>query len=372
MKIAILGLGKIGGGVYELVKARRDMQVKRALDVRAWAEDMTTDIDDIASDGDIDAVVEAMGGVEPAREYALKCIRSGKHFITANKHMMSECALELQKEAELAGVSVLFGAACGGGIAYLSNLKDAAGADDILSVGGILNGTTNYILDCIQSEDMDYLGALSRAQDLGYAERDPQSDVDGLDAQRKLALACAVAFGRLPRAKDIPTFGISSITRRDIEYFQDKNLQVRLIARAEPSGEGVSACVQPQLFGPGAPELAIRKNVNYAWYSGARGGLFAFSGQGAGRYPTAANIIRDILHIGESTLPAGARAAEVLAGDACAYYARAPITMAAGLRGLMNVCREEGEWLIGETMPLANKDMHALMAGARGAFFAAM
>ena len=375
MKIAILGMGTIGSGVYELCRDRKDITVVRTLDLRAWMDDMTTNIDDIVNDPQIQTVVETMGGLHPAREYAIRCIESGKSYVTANKHLVSEFGLELKAAAEKAGVSFFFSAACGGGIPYLKNLASAREIDGIKALGGILNGTTNFILDSMQSEGMDYAEALRMAQQLGYAERDPSSDVDGLDTQRKLALACGTAYGRLPKASDIPTFGIRNILKSDIDRFHGMGRKVRLTAMAHADADGVSACVQPVLYLDGSPECGIRKNVNYAWYEGGKTGLFAFSGQGAGKFPTGANIIRDLMAIsaGEKGLfPQDTAPCGVHLSASHAYYARVPKQAAEGLKALFAKTDADGDFCVAETIPLADMDAHKVFSAIPGAFFAAL
>ena len=191
MKIGLLGMGT---GVYEIAQSLPDVDVKWVLEKRFQAAYITDDINVILSDPEIELVVETMGGLHPAYEFASSVLESGKHFVTANKLLVSAYGVELTKLAKEKGVAFLYGAACGGGIAYLANLTIARGIDRITALGGILNGTTNYILDSMQSKGGDYAAALSEAQQLGYAERDPSSDVDGLDTQRKLILASAVGF----------------------------------------------------------------------------------------------------------------------------------------------------------------------------------
>ena len=294
MNIAILGLGTIGSGVFELLKARSDIHVKRILDVRAWLDNMTTNLADIVDDSEIDAVVETMGGLHPAYEYALSCINAGKSYITANKFLVSEYAHELSAAARIHGTAFLFSAACGGGIPYLSNLAEARKAQAICELGGILNGTTNYILDKMTTSQTSYDRALSQAQELGYAERDPSSDVDGLDTQRKLALACGVAGGCLIKPNEIPTFGIRNITTEDIQYAAAHDAKIRLTAYAGFGHGAPVAFVIPRMCKNGTLESSISLNLNLAWYTGEHTGTFAFTGQGAGKFPTAANIIRDI------------------------------------------------------------------------------
>ena len=375
MNIAILGMGKIGSGVYEGAKARNDMNVVRTLDLKAWMDDMTTDIDDIANDPSIEAVVETMGGLHPAYEYAQKCISAGKSYVTANKYLVSVYGLELQEAAQKNGVGFRFSAACGGGIPYLQNLWDAGKSDRVLRVGGIMNGTTNYILDRMQSEGMSYESALSEAQALGYAERDPSSDVDGLDTQRKIALASAVAFGELLKCDTIPTFGIRSIQKEDIAYFQKKKLSVRLVAEAQKHENGVSASVQPVLVSADSPENGIRRNINYLWYEGEKSGVFAFSGQGAGKYPTAANVIRDLLLLttGEkSMMPENVKLAEASCLSERSYYVRAPLKEKDTLASLIRGMETDGKWMYAITIPVNEGEIHRLVCKMDGAFLAAL
>jgi len=325
MNIAILGLGTIGSGVYELVKGNPDINVKKILDIKAWMDIMTTSIDDIVNDKEIDIVVETMGGLHPAREFALKCIEAGKSYITANKFLVSEYAVELSEAAKKANVSFMFSAACGGGIPYLYNLSKMRSIDNIVEAGGILNGTTNFILDKIFSEGEDYASALATAQQLGYAEKDPSSDVDGLDTQRKLTLACAVAYGKLPKPADIPTFGIRNISKDDIKYANELGCVVRLMATSSNTETAVEASVMPVICSAGSLESGIKLNVNYAWYKGERIGHFAYTGQGAGKFPTAGNILRDIYAIigGENKLlPESFGATKVTAFSENRYYVR--------------------------------------------------
>ncbi len=369
MNIAILGMGKIGSGVYELISNRNDMRVKRVLDIRAWADYMTTDINDILINDSISTVVETMGGLHPAYEYAVKCISAGKNFVSANKHMLSVYGLELQRLANEKNASLMFSAACGGGIPYLTNIMNFRKADGVKSVGGILNGTTNYMLDLMQRSDLDYDSALSEAQALGYAEKDPSGDVDGFDAQRKLTLACLTAFGKSPRASDIPTRGIRGISKTDIEYFKKRGVTARLIAEAELTETGVSAVVETRLFGNDSMESHIRENLNYAWYCGAMSGKFAFTGQGAGKYPTACNVVADLLAIqnGEKgMLPNNAEFSERARGSARTYYVRVRKSECTALQKLLTKELESGYYIIGETIPMTADEINAIMKDADG------
>ncbi len=375
MKIAILGMGTIGSGVYELAKNVSGISVKRTLDIRKWMDDMTLDIMDIVNDPEIEAVVETMGGIDPTFDYAMKCLNAGKHYVTANKHLVSEYIMELKEAAEKNGVCLMFSAACGGGIPILKNLYDAQNVDEIKAVGGILNGTTNYILDRMQTEGMDYQQALSEAQALGYAERDPASDVDGLDAQRKIILACAVAYAMAPVSKDIPTAGIRTISIDDIQYFKENGLCARLIASGYKTDGGVSASVEVHLFREDQAECAIHKNVNYAWYEGAASGRFSFAGQGAGKYPTAANVIQDLIRIQKGDgkmLPDSTKVIEARADREKAFYVRIPKGDYPVIEKIAVIKKELENDFIAQTIPVSTGDMHKMLKDIGGVFFAAI
>jgi len=375
MNIAILGLGTIGGGVYELSKSVQGITVTRILDREAWMELMTTDFSEIVNDPAIETVVEAMGGLHPAREFALESLNHGKNYVTANKYLVSEFGLELQAAARANGVAFFFSAACGGGIPFLKNLQETSMIDEIKAVGGIMNGTTNFILDRMQAEGMDYAEALKIAQDLGYAEKDPTSDVDGLDTQRKIVLASAMAFGKMPKAGDIPTAGIRNVLKVDIDRLEKEGKRVRLIAMAANAENGVSASVQPMVFSANASESAIAKNINYTWYEGKMSGHFAFTGQGAGKYPTAANMIRDIQTImsgRKQMLPENTAVASVVSDTEYAYYVRVPAEKAEAIKSIASKLSIEGEWCFAETVPVATAEMHKIMSCVQGSFFAAL
>lgn len=374
MNIALLGMGTVGGGVVEIAAGLEGINCRRVLVRHPQADYMTADIEKIVNDPQIDLVVETMGGLHPAYEYARRAMECGKHFVTANKLLVSVYGAELTALAKEKGVSFLYGAACGGGIAYLANLKLARQTDRLSALGGILNGTTNFILDSMQSENLDYAAALKIAQELGYAERDPSSDVDGLDTQRKLILACAVGFDAYVQGEEIPAFGISAVSGADIAWARAHGMALRLCACAELGENGaLSAYVEPTLVSLSAPEAAVRKNVNYAWYRGASCGLMSYTGQGAGRLPTAANVIRDVQSI--------ASGATYMTGEACApasidnssaahaYYLRLKKGEQPPAEWIARA-EEAGEWSLYETHPVSVQAMHAFMKNRKDAFMA--
>lgn len=372
MKIAILGLGTIGSGVEALCEAN-GIEVKRILEIRTQNEKTTTRIEDICSDGEIGIVAETMGGLHPAYEFASAVITAGKHFVTANKLLVSAYGRELTALAKEKGVAFLYSAACGGGIPYLTNLQLASDIDKIEALGGILNGTTNFILDAMSSGDADYADTLRRAQELGYAERDPSSDVDGLDTMRKLILSCAVAYDTFFRPEDIPAAGISRICPADIAYAKRSGCVLRLCAFAEAGQGAPSAYVEPVLLGADAPESAILKNVNYAWYKGAASGLMSYAGQGAGRLPTATNVLRDILRADTGakymTRPTLHDAVPDNAAAVHAYYVRVPRGTAFPDKWIASE-EVQGDARLITTVPVSVCDMHNTMKTLGCGFFA--
>ena len=328
MKAAVLGFGTVGAGIYEMLKTAEGLEpgpvfVRRGKADEPWKTD---DFEAILADPSVGAVVEAMGGTDPAFDCAKRTLESGRHFVTANKMLVAEHGIELQKIADRTGAAFLFSAACGGGVPLLHNLALVRKGDKIGSVRGILNGTTNYMLDRMQSCGMNYEEALKQAQVLGYAEADPTADVSGLDALRKIRLAAAVAFGILP--EDGLCEGIENITAEDIRFYQSKGFAVRLIAKTVRTDSGVSAYAEPVLFPQNAAEAAVSLNNNLAAYEGRFCGRISFSGQGAGRYPTASAVIRDlesILSGARRMLPEGTvRAAADNGSEKHRYYLRLP------------------------------------------------
>ena len=296
MKVAVLGYGTVGYGVYEMLKQAKGLEPGPVL-VRPGKADepfKVTSVEDIAADPTVDAVAEVMGGVEPAFSYACAVLRAGKHFVTSNKALVAAKGPELARLAEQNGVGFLFSAACGGGVPFLHNMALAAESDEIEYVGGILNGTTNYMLDAMQRREMTYEAALAEAQKLGYAEADPTADVTGLDALRKIMLACAVAFNVLP-VGGLNNEGIDSFTAADVKFLQEKGLTCRLVVSGQRAGgKTVSAFVEPVLFERGAPECSVSDNYNMARYNGKCAGPIVLMGQGAGRWPTASAVLRDL------------------------------------------------------------------------------
>lgn len=335
----------------------------------------TYDIQDILSDPAVDTVVEVMGGLHPAYEYVAAALRAGKNVVSSNKYLMCRYYDELNALAREHGAALRCTAAVGGGIPWLTNLEKAARANHISRVWGILNGTTNYIMDAMHGSDVDFADVLAQAQALGYAEADPSADIDGLDIQRKLILSANVAFGVSLREADVPVSGIRNVRKADIARFQAHDCTCKLIATAEQRGGSISAYVEPTLLGSDALEAAVPANFNLISMEGERMGVQSFFGQGAGRYPTAYNVVQDLVDITrgvhafytDSFVPA----VPDNAGVQHRYYVRTR----AALPELAALA--EGDWdgaVITQPIPVSR--MHALMAQALGqdgeSFFAAL
>ena len=329
MKVALYGLGTVGQGVYEMLGKARGLEQGPVL-VRPGKDDApfkVTSAEAITGDPTVEAVVEVLGGIEPARSWVEQALKARKHVVTANKALVAAHGPELAKLAREQGVAFLFSAACGGGVPFLHNLALSAQSDEILSVGGILNGTTNYMLDAMQSRGADYDAVLKDAQALGYAEADPTADVSGLDALRKIMLACAVAFEKLP-CEGLYNEGIESLTAADVKHFQSMGYTCRLVAKGGPVADTVFAFVEPTLVPASAAECAVKDNYNLARFEAECVGDIVLIGQGAGRFPTASAVLRDLSDVvsGQRVMmPEGCvRVTADCSGCGHPYYVRLP------------------------------------------------
>ncbi len=327
MKVAVLGYGVVGYGVHEMLKTADGLEAGPVLvrPGKADADFKRCSIEDIVNDESVDIVVEVMGGIEPACSYIKKALFAGKHVVSSNKALVAAHGIELAAIAREKGAAFLFSAACGGAVPFLHNLSLAVASDKVKRLGGILNGTTNYMLDSMQRKGLDYADALSQAQSLGYAEADPTADVSGLDALRKIMLACAVSYGVLP-TKGLCCEGIDSLTAEDVNAFSADGLCCRLLAKGGLGLNGVYAYVEPVLFKQGAAELSVLDNFNMAYYEADNSGRIVLMGQGAGRWPTASAVLRDIsciAHGERQMLPSGCYEAKAEnAGSYNRYYVR--------------------------------------------------
>ncbi len=296
MKIGLLGFGIVGRGVYDLTADRTDIQVAKVVcleEVSLPDAEVTKDFQSVLTDETIDTVVEAMGGLHPAYEFVKAAIEAGKNIVTSNKALVATFYDELIPLAKEKGVSFRCTAAVGGGIGWLSELERARRSQTIESVGGIMNGTTNYILDSMTRLGLGYDEALKQAQDLGYAEANPTTDVEGIDTWHKLILSSNIAFGVSLEPASVPAVGISQITAGDVENFTRKGYVCKLVSTGKMEDGKITAYVQPTLFAKGALEAAVPANYNLITLTGSASGRMSFYGQGAGRYPTAYNVVQD-------------------------------------------------------------------------------
>ena len=379
MKVAVLGFGTVGVGVYEMLSKARGLEPGPVL-VRPGKEDApfkVSSIEAIVNDPEVGAVAEVMGGIEPAYTYACAALSAGKHFVTSNKALVAAKGVALNRLAREKGVAFLFSAACGGGVPFLHNLALARESDSILSLGGILNGTTNYMLDAMQRLGLDYADVLADAQRLGYAEADPTADVSGLDALRKIMLASAVAYDVLP-TEGLLNEGIESITAADVQHFQPRGYTCRLVVSGGRTDSGVYAYVEPVLLRAGAAECSVLQNYNMARYEGRNSGRIVLMGQGAGRYPTASAVLRDLSGIlrGErymfSESCAEGRADN--SGSVHCYYVRLPAELAGEIEA--ESAELDGAVARLVTKPMSVSVMHEtakrLRAQGASVFFAAI
>lgn len=308
MKIGLLGHGVVGSGVRKIIDEKLTDETKNLEITRILVKDtseitdvrMTTDVNDILLDPSIDVVVECMGGIEPARKYALEALEHGKHFVTSNKKMFASSILELQECAERNHVSLHYEATCGGGIPWIANIDRCKRVDAIDSFKGIFNGTTNYILSRMYHENHDFASMLKEAQDLGYAEKDPTDDIDGYDIRYKTMISILKAFGKRVNLEDIPMFGIRYIDASDLKYCKENGYVVKMIGRAERNGDVVSSSVMPMFVKKDDVFASIPLNFNAIASNSKTLGKAVYIGQGAGSLPTAHAVVQDIIDIEKS------------------------------------------------------------------------
>lgn len=329
MRIGLLGFGTVGKGVYELVGAREDMEIAAVLCRRELTlpdANVTHDFEIILRDETIDTVVEAIGGLHPAYEYVRQALLAGKNVATANKAMMAVYYDELVPLAQARGAKLRCTASVGGGIGWLSELSRVRRVERVESIGGIMNGTCNYILDAMTRLEIGYDEALSKAQALGYAEADPSTDVDGIDTWHKLIISANIAFGVSLDKQGIPAAGIRWIQREDIENFRAHGLVCKLCAYAGRTENEFSAYVQPTLFPLGQPEAAVPENYNLITLVGSVSGRQSFLGQGAGRYPTAYNVVQDCVDfsLGKGFYSPWGQGVPIHNGETRRFYIRGP------------------------------------------------
>lgn len=300
MKAAILGFGVVGSGAYEVLE-NHGYTVGRVLDIRPHDElgdKLTSNYDDILNDKEITVVAEAIGGLEPAHTFVVKALNAGKHVVSSNKHLICTYYEELHNLAIKNGVTLRFTSSAGGGIPWLYNLKRSVRCDDIYKIMGIMNGTTNFILDAMISDGRDFDEVLKEAQRLGYAEANPSADIDGLDTARKTAISSSIAFNTIIKEENVDIFSLRHIKKSDIDYIKEKlNMTVRYLGFGVKGEDGASAFVEPTLLPSDALESNVSKNNNMISLFGKDVGRLSFFGQGAGKYPTGNALAQDVIDI---------------------------------------------------------------------------
>lgn len=312
IKVAILGHGVVGSGVAEVLsknaksiakKAGDDISVEKILDLREFpdsplADKFTKDIDEILDDKSIQIVVETMGGLRPAYDFVKSALEKGKSVVTSNKELVSVKGDELLEIAAKNNVNFLFEASVGGGIPILRPLDQCLAANEVHVINGILNGTTNFILDNMLNRGMGFEAALSEAQELGYAEKDPSADVDGVDTCRKISILGSLAFGYHINPDDISTEGIRNVSLDDVSYAEAFGGTIKLIGYIKKlDDDTVTAFVAPMVVQNGNMLADINGVFNGIMIKGDAIGDVLFYGRGAGKLPTASAVVADIIDI---------------------------------------------------------------------------
>ena len=308
--MSVMGHGVVGSGVVEVLlnheeniakKAKNTIHVKYILDLRdfpalSYSDRFIKSFDPILQDDSVRVVVEVMGGIHPAYDYVKACLEKGKSVVTSNKELVAQCGAELLKIANENNVNFLFEASVGGGIPVLRPIAQCLAANDLYEVYGILNGTTNFILTKMIKEKMDFNSALKLAQQLGYAEKDPTADVEGIDACRKICILASISFGKHVYPNQVSTEGISQITLQDVAFAQRAGYVIKLIGHAMLLEEGkVTVAVYPALV-PVENQLANVDDVfNAIMVRGDAIGDVMFYGRGAGKLPTASAVVADVI-----------------------------------------------------------------------------
>lgn len=311
INVAVLGYGVVGSGVAEVIKRNSDsikqrsgteIRVKWILDIRDFpnspdADVLTKNADDVFNDSDVSIVVETIGGSTIAAEFTKRALMSGKSVVTSNKELVASQGPELLKLAEENGVSYLFEASVGGGIPIIRPLNQCLAANEIHGITGILNGTTNYILTQMRKEGKSFEDALKEAQQNGYAEQNPTSDIEGHDTCRKLAILSSIAFNEFIDYKNIYTEGITKITIADMKYAEAINGVIKLIAISRKLDNKIFARVSPAIVSKEHPLANVEDVFNAIVVKGDAIGDAMFYGRGAGKLPTASAVVADVIDI---------------------------------------------------------------------------
>jgi homoserine dehydrogenase len=359
IKIGLLGLGNVGAGVANILRENInkirdyigvDIQIKKVLvrdinkarDIVLDEQMLTTNPQEILDDPEVDIVVELIGGIEPAYSYMRQAMERGKHVVTANKAVIATYCEELFELADQNGVEIRFEGSVGGGIPLIDTITNKLAGNQIDEVVGIINGTTNYILSRMSRDSLGFDTALKKAQEKGYAEADPSSDIEGQDATYKLAILAAISFGLHIDPNDIPCEGITKISEHEIRYAEELGYAVKLLATARKQDEKLEIHVHPTLIPNHHPLAAVHDEFNALFIKGNAVGELMLYGKGAGSLPTGSAVVGDILDIikmmtqsaktGSSFVTNG-RDLKVVGEDSGSYYIRLKVLDEPGVLG---------------------------------------
>ena len=316
VNVGIIGLGTVGGGVYRLItthaeRYRKNLGIdlriarvcnrseKRAHELGIDPEQFTSDWHDVVSDPSIDIVVEVIGGEHPATEIFEQSFAAGKHVVTANKALLGRHMEKLSAAARAADVQLRCEASCGGGIPIVNTLEHDLSGNEVITVAGIVNGTTNYILSRMAEEGLGYEEVLADAQRLGYAEADPTADVDGLDAASKIAILSSIGFATRITTDDVHAQGIRAISAQDIEVARKLGYAIKMLAIGHRTDSGIDVRVHPAMIPASHPLAGVSGAMNAVYVVGDAVGETMFYGAGAGAFPTASAVVGDVLALAE-------------------------------------------------------------------------
>lgn len=319
VSVGLLGLGTVGSGVVQIIDEHQDklkhqigceVKVEKILvsdinkkrNVKLNGSRLTTDPYEIINDPNIDVIIEVMGGVDETKQYVLQALKNKKHVVTANKDLIALHGRELLQTAAENKCDLFFEASVGGGIPLIRSLVEGLASDQITKLMGIVNGTTNYILTKMAQEGREYEEVLKEAQELGFAEADPTSDVEGLDAARKLTILGTLAFSMPIELEDITVSGISNVTKEDLEFCQQLGYTMKLIALADRKEDKVEVSVQPTLLPHDHPLASVNDEYNAVYVYGKAVGETMFYGPGAGKLPTATAVVSDLIEVVKNML----------------------------------------------------------------------
>ncbi len=311
--VAILGLGVVGGGTYKILTDNKEYfqktqglditveivlekNVERAVSLGLDKSQVASSIEEVVSNPNVDIVVEVIGGVEPAKTFVTKALKSGKSVVTSNKELFAKHWPELEKEAKKMNAGLFFEASCVGGVPIIRTLQEGMQANNILSLKGIINGTTNYILTKMANEGSSYEEALKEAQRLGYAEFNPTADVEGFDATYKLSILSSLAFNTKVGIENVHREGITGITKEDIQYGKDNGYTLKLLAIGKNTENGIEVRVHPTYISNSNPLASVNDSFNAVYLVGDSVGEIMLYGRGAGALPTGSAIVSDIIY----------------------------------------------------------------------------